>query len=117
MGWNLFLDDERDPPRDSRDWVVARSFTDAVAEVINRGFPSYISFDHDLGPDSKDGYEFLKVLIEKDERGHSGYQFDDMFEFYVHSQNPVGKKNIEALLTRYLQIKRDAIEFAARGQV
>ena len=30
MTWNLFLDDERFPPDDGRDWVIARSYGDAM---------------------------------------------------------------------------------------
>ena len=29
--YNLFLDDERFPPDDGREWVVARSVVDAIA--------------------------------------------------------------------------------------
>ena len=106
MTWNLFLDNERFPPDDGREWVIARSFSDAVIEVINRGFPDYISFDHDLGDISeKTGYDFAKILVEKDMKGHIGYTFSENFSYYVHSQNPVGKKNIESYLNSYLKFK------------
>lgn len=106
---NLFLDDERDPPRDGRTWVVARSYGDAVRSVIAHGMPDYISFDHDLGYESGDtpgktGYDFAKWLTE--------YAMDNEldfsnFEFFVHSQNPVGKNNIERLLVGWLAFMRE----------
>ena len=32
------------------------------------------------------------------------YSLPDNFDFYVHSQNPIGKANIEGLLNNYLRI-------------
>ena len=101
--YNLFLDDERFPSGDSMDWVVVRSYDEAVAQVLNWGFPSFISFDHDLGPDEKTGYDFAKWIVELD-MDHGVIDVEN-FEFYVHSQNPVGKENIEKLLENYLKMK------------
>lgn len=124
MTWNLFLDDERNvedvtwAPRQVREklldeeWVVARSYGDALVEVLNRGFPKFISFDHDLGDETKyTGYDLAKQLVENDiisgnKESRQGYIFADNFDFYVHSQNPIGKENIENLLNRYIQFKR-----------
>jgi len=107
MTWNLFLDDERFPPDDGREWVIARTVEQAITECINRGNPSYISFDHDLGENKLTGYDFVKILVE--DAVHfpefSVYQLPDNFSFYVHSQNPIGKANIEGLLNNYLKVK------------
>lgn len=110
MTWNLFIDDERFPPDDGRDWVIARSYGDAMVEVLNRGFPAYISFDHDLGHDKYTGFYFAKKLVENDiisgdRESRSAYKFPADFGYYVHSQNPVGKANIEGLLNNYLNFK------------
>lgn len=122
MTWNLFIDDERNPedvtwaPWHIREkcrnepWVVCRNYTDAIAEVLNRGFPSFISFDHDLGDNTKTGHDIAKTLVEADIQSgdnpnRSGYKFADNFDFYVHSKNPVGKANIEGLLNSYLKHK------------
>ena len=43
----LFIDDLRQPP--SADWVVVRSFAQALAYFDSHGIPERISFDHDLG--------------------------------------------------------------------
>jgi hypothetical protein len=123
MPWNLFIDDERNPSdvfwADSstlsryheEDWVIVRSYHDAILEVLNRGFPSFISFDHDLGENSKSGFDVAKVLVDNDiisgdTESRKAYKFPENFAFFVHSQNPIGKKNIEELLNSYLRFRQ-----------
>lgn len=108
MSWNLFLDDERDPPNDGREWVICRNVAVALAEIINRGMPSYISFDHDLGENEQTGYDFVKILVDDavDFPDRKDLQFPADFTFYVHSQNPIGKANIEGLLNNYLNFRK-----------
>jgi hypothetical protein len=100
MSYNLFIDDERLPPDDGKDWVVVRTSYDAILHVAKNGIPSYISFDHDLGG-CDTSMEFIAWLIEAvlDER----FKVPDDFNFYVHSQNPIGKSNIEAKMTSFLR--------------
>jgi hypothetical protein len=96
MTWKLFLDDEREPI--GEDWFIARSYDEAVGLVYLCGLPSYISFDHDLGP-GKDGLDFAKWLVE--------YVMDNGFgipQYFVHSQNPVGRENIERYLEGFLEV-------------
>ena len=120
MGWNLFLDDEREmndvtwAPWQIREkyrnegWVIARSYGEALVNLAQRGFPTFVSFDHDLGDDNT-GYDLAKALVEADikfrDKGVYEYKFPPNFDFYVHSQNPVGKANIEAYLNNYLKHK------------
>lgn len=123
MTWNLFLDDERNledvtwAPWQVRymyrneEWVVARSYGDAMIEILNRGFPKFISFDHDLGDETKyTGYDLAKQLVENDiisgdKESRQAYKFCIDFDFFVHSKNPIGKQNIESYLNNYLQHK------------
>ncbi len=122
MAWNLFLDDERNfedvtwAPWQVREkyrneeWVVARSYADAMVEILNRGFPKFISFDHDLGHEKYTGYELAKQLVENDiisgdKESRKEYVFSADFDYYVHSQNPIGKANIEGLIDGYLKAK------------
>jgi hypothetical protein len=123
MTWNLFLDDERNledvtwAPWQIREkyrneeWVVARSYGDAMIEVLNRGFPKFVSFDHDLGDETKyTGYDVVKQLVENDiisgdKESRQAYKFTEEFDFYVHSKNPIGKQNIESYLNNYLKHK------------
>lgn len=119
----LFIDDIRMPgdvtwirlPNVA--WSIARSYDQAVEWVETNGFPDAVSFDHDLGIEEfdttesgiviavehsheKTGYDFAKWLIDRDlDTGN----MPDHFEFYVHSMNPIGAKNIHQLLTGYIK--------------
>lgn len=102
----LYLDDIRKPI--DTDYIIVRSFKEAIKFIENNNIPSYISFDHDLGCDKygkllKDGYDFAKWLIEMDL--DNKFKFPNDFEYNVHSANPVGKHHIETILDNYLQFK------------
>lgn len=102
MAWKLFLDDERSPPDDT--FEVARSYSDVQTLVEELGMPSYVSFDHDLG-EEKTGYDVAKWLVYSLMTTHSSSL---MFSYYVHSQNPVGKANIEKYLESYCRHERNS---------
>jgi hypothetical protein len=114
MTYNLFIDDERWPTdatwadwyphRDN--WVVARNWPEVLELLESLGVPSYISFDHDLGPDeiTINGYEIAQKIVEGDMDGK--WQIPEGFSFYVHSKNVVGARNISGLLDNYLRISR-----------
>lgn len=113
MTYKLFLDDVRnvdrlygsvawDPPH-TGDWVSCRSMAEAVAVIEDRGCPTFISFDHDLGDGVPTGMDLARWLVEHDlDHGSmpQGFQYD------VHSWNPVGAANIRALMEGYLANKR-----------
>ena len=88
-GYKLFIDDERFPVTD--DWVIARQSGDAIAIVKQNGFPQEISFDHDLGWDDT-SIRFLHWIA--DELIEGRLTIPENFTYSVHSQNPVGAKNI-----------------------
>lgn len=104
----LYLDDLRTPVDES--FVIVRSFDEAVRFVRLNGVPEFISFDHDLGADKNGwplptGYDFAKWLVNSDL--DRAIRIPQNFSFKVHSQNPVGAKNIEALLNNYLAHKKE----------
>lgn len=104
--YSLFLDDERDPPGKNPPsglWVVVRSYASAVHFVTEHGAPRFISFDHDLG-DGETGFDFAKWLTDADMDG--AIRLPQDFDFVVHSQNPIGAKNIQSLLSSYLDFRR-----------
>ncbi|PTX62777.1 hypothetical protein C8N46_102177 [Kordia periserrulae] len=106
MSYNLFLDDIRVPEMVYRnpeeyDFVIVRTYEKFVAHIKANGLPKYISFDNDLGLNAdgdvaEDGYAAAKWLVY-----HSGLDIRNL-EFYVHSANPVAAKQIEGLLTNYI---------------
>jgi len=103
--WKLFLDDERDPVDDS--WIVCRTVLTAIGECTARGLPTYINFDHDLGnsgndhPMFKDGIGFAHWMIE--EVLNDRWTLPKNFDWYVHSQNPIGAENINALMHNWMR--------------
>lgn len=111
MSWKLFLDDERYPP--DTDWIVCRSVDDAVMAVNVFGFPAFISFDHDLADGGTIcGYDNTGVglanwIVDQVLDGKQIIPTD--FEFYVHSQNPIGAENIRRLLDNFLKKQLDSV--------
>jgi hypothetical protein len=103
MTYRLFIDDERYPPRDGNEWVIARNYEEVFDIIEERGMPSFISFDHDLGDDEPSGFHITKKLVELDMDGDQ--KFPSEFQYYVHSANPVGKANIEGYIDNYMRVK------------
>lgn len=99
MTWKLFLDDERDPV--FTDWIVCRTAAEAQYLCCKNGTPTAMSLDHDLGFEQPTGYDFVKWIVEQwlDNK----LTMPEGFEYYVHSQNPVGAKNINSLLDNYIE--------------
>lgn len=97
--YRLFIDDERHPVIPDR-WAIARTSEEAFHQVVSRGIPKEIAFDHDLGGDDT-AIKFIASLT--DYMLDMNLKFPKNFSYSVHSQNPVGVKNIhskmESLLT------------------
>lgn len=115
----IFLDDERDPedvtwlgyPEDVK-WLTVRdedSFKDVTSFLLMSNFlvntDFIISFDHDIQRFDKDGvettgYTLLKWLV---------YLISDWKTStptcYFHTQNIIGKKNMESYWNNYLDFK------------
>jgi len=73
------------------------SYIAFVAHITEYGLPDFISFDHDLGLEES-GYDCTKWLVD--------YCLDhqqQLPDFAVHSQNPVGKENIQRLLENFVK--------------
>lgn len=106
--YSLFIDDERDPPRnDGRNWIVARDYLDVMLSLRRNGMPGYISFDHYLGENQKTGHDIAKMLVDLDLGGDPEFAIPEGFSYCVHSQNPVGRDDIDGLLGRYLHFREE----------
>lgn len=95
----IFLDDERnytDFIGYDENWTVARDFEEFKHLVLesfhNLNDLECISFDHDLGKDSPDGYECSKWLVD---------QYIIVNEVWIHTMNPVGRDNIFHLMKNW----------------
>jgi hypothetical protein len=99
MSYRLFLDDERFPPDDGNQWVIVRTSGEAIDLLHQRGVPNYISFDHDLGGDDT-AIPYVNALFD--------YVMDNRvvmpsgFDYYVHSQNVEGAKNIRGKMVGFI---------------
>ena len=99
----LFIDDIREPY--DNDFVVVRSYAEAVGWLRKNGCPEFISFDHDLGDeDELSGFDIAKWMVNMD-LNSKGKFIPDEFDYNVHSANPVGADNISGLLDNYLAVR------------
>ncbi len=96
----LFIDDERFPPDDGESWQIVRSSSEAIDYVSTRGVPSFISFDHDLGGNDT-SVVFIKWLV--DYLIDTDTHLPSDFTYYVHSQNSVGRDNVEGYMTNIIK--------------
>ena len=93
--WKLWLDDQLDditcPNRHTPiDFYGAKSTQEAWLLVSEYGVPEYMDLDHDLGNDDN-AMRFLRMLSNVFPNG-------PIPDYSVHSENPVGKKNIESFM-------------------
>ena len=98
-GGYWFIDDERKPTNLGQ-YLILRSMVDVEHQLLTGDQILFVTFDHDLGENQPTGHDIAKLLVEKDM--DCGILLPS-FCFYVHSQNPVGKANIEGLLNKYLE--------------
>ena len=97
--YKMFLDDLRDVEKyyPNQGFVTMRTYYDAVKYVQEHGVPIFISFDHDLADEAENemtGYNFAKFMIDF----IIDNELNCIFDYVVHSANPVGKENIEHYL-------------------
>ena len=97
MGYAIFLDDERFPPDNGMNWIIARNCDDFFKIIDERGWPDFVSFDHDLG-EGPTGHDVAKRITERLLMSHAMLPPCLPFEYYVHSANPIGRANIEGTL-------------------
>ena len=96
----LWLDDVRRLPRlsygiDMPDWVLAHSVNEGIA-LMKTGEVTFASLDHDLGIYHGDGGNGIKLL---DWMAENNIWPTDGIS--VHSANPVGVRQMIALIDRY----------------
>ena len=88
----LYVDDIRFPEyfhQIGAEITVARTYDEAI-QYIDDSY-DIISLDHDLGED-KTGYDIAKYIVENQIK---------VGAVAIHSANPVGRFNINQLLTHY----------------
>ena len=103
----LWLDDERDPadvrwhpffPIQAPEVIWVKSYAEFTDWITTNSLPDAICFDHDLG-DGPSGMDAAKWLTE--------FCLDTNAQlpaWNIQSANPIGKMNIEALLTSFARV-------------
>ena len=95
----VWVDDVRPKPDDYDVWLKN---ADVTIRTLRTCCVTHLSLDHDLGDDSKTGYDIAKFIEE------AAYKkILAPLEVVVHSANPVGRKNIERALERARLFWRD----------
>jgi len=96
----LFVDDIRDPA--GRGWTVARTYDEAIEELSTKNY-DIVSLDHDIASYREDGREMTgyDIALWLAERKHNGGHVP--YHIYIHSANPVGQRNIQSVIDRYLR--------------
>tara|TARA_Y100000034_G_scaffold136985_1_gene217991 strand:- start:226 stop:594 length:369 start_codon:yes stop_codon:yes gene_type:complete len=116
--WYLIIDDIRELDHGyfqsdwykGKNWSLAKNVKEAMLLIEKHDcLPINISFDHDLGVDSYNkelpsGYDFAQKIVDLDMNNQ--LSIPEYFDFRVHSDNPVGKINIESYINNYLAFKK-----------
>lgn len=98
----LWLDDVRNPMDfglRGEDFFWAHDSYEFVQYIRHNPMPDKISFDHDLGLESFDGYWCAKWLVN-----YCISNKIDLPEVVSHSSNPVGRQNIESVVNTYNKV-------------
>lgn len=126
MGYNLFLDDYRNPDHvtwvslPQVEWTIARSYQQFVETIAANGFPDFIAYDHDLSRqhmlDYFDVCEIEDQILDPLKLNYAKYKektgYDcakwlishclahnkDIPPYIVHSKNHIGRRNITDIL-------------------
>lgn len=91
----IYLDDTRPAP--DKSWKLVKTPQEALKLILS-GQVEEASLDHDLGSGQLTGYDLLKCIEEE--------VFNNNFEppvFHLHSANPVGRKNMYAVIKKIKQ--------------
>ena len=106
----LWLDDERPPPDDS--WLVFRTAEDLLEWLgPNMDKVELLSLDHDLGEGRQTGYDVLLCL-----EGLAYLCRPVSFTIEVHSDNPVGRRNMLLAIENIRKI-REALKIPEGSDV
>lgn len=93
----LWIDDLRDAPDNT--WIEARKVEQAIRLIATQRF-EMISIDHDI-VNRPDDETFKPVAYFIGEKFNNDVFFADDLEVTVHSDNPVGAKEIQNILKDY----------------
>ena len=110
--WNMIPITFHEKFRTKYEFILVKNYDEFVKCISKLGMPKFISFDHDLAIEhyptrddnsvnydkytEKTGYDCAKYAIAYCKKFNINFP-----SYYVHSMNPVGKDNIEQIITKY----------------
>lgn len=110
----IWLDDIRDPTDARMDWLAyspigkkveviwVKNLSEFKKWIIKNGLPDAICFDHDLGENQPSGHDCAKWLVD-----HCLDNELTLPLWACQSANPVGKVNINRLLSSFLKVQKE----------
>lgn len=107
--YKLWIDDVRPAPAGWITFTTVNGALDFIHQAILDGdVISMISLDHDAGAYRKCGGDYINLLnsieyeinVKKDFGGSRMEDFINNTTFHIHSQNPVGRQNMERIINR-----------------
>jgi hypothetical protein len=111
----VFLDDDlryRQP--DDRTWVRVATAQEAI-DLLKTGEVTYLSLDHDLGPeDAGTGYDVL-LFLEEQLVAHDRDLWPTQM-IRVHSANAVASRRMAQVIDRYTKLDRVGGRFLWRAK-
>ena len=87
----LWVDDLREAPEG---YVHIKSVNEAKEFIMQHSDIEMLDLDHDLGDFAKDGGDAIELLKWLIETGRT-------YPVKLHTMNPVGRQNMQALIDRY----------------
>jgi hypothetical protein len=111
VGLKIFLDDVRVPDpcwADCAEYTVVRTAAEFFSLLDSHGLADIeeITFDHDLGDYQPTGYDCIKRI---EQMVSEDVTINAIPALYIHSQNPVGRKNIAACISSIHRIMQSRI--------
>lgn len=95
MKVKIWLDDVRPEPFGYVRAYSVNQVKDMIESLERQGVENIeLNLDHDLGDYAKDGGDGIKLVLWLAET-------ERFYPVYVHSFNPIGKANMEAIVRRY----------------
>lgn len=99
MRYKLWIDDVRRPPDDTWHWETTIDGAKTYY-MRHRDDLTHISFDHDLGWDTK-RHDYTSTIELANEIERMSYEGKNKkFEWTIHSMNPVGRQHLYVILQK-----------------
>ncbi len=100
MNYYIWLDDDDARKQPEFNHIHFHSVNETKSFIESHDGVYVLDLDHDLGEYSYDGGDAIKLilwLLENDYQNNNLYKF----HFQIHTMNPVGRQNMQALIDRY----------------